>query len=1087
MIHILQRIIEKMGLVNKNHQICTQEAYTNERDSFFEPLTPTDQADQEGIYAKAILWALESEESKHITNIALTGSYGSGKSSILKSFQKKYPNKKYKFLNISLATFKEECVTHKEQQHKEAGTRDRNVLNLIELSILQQIFYHAKNNKIPDSRFKKINHISRWKLLRYASFFTLWFCTLIFLWYPQYLDQDIFITHKKTIHLVSISIVVLGCYFIIVKLIRLFNSSKINKLNIQSGEIEFNKGLDRSILNHHLDEILYFFEATKYNIVIIEDLDRFEQTEIFTKLRELNILINNSLQIGKKVVFIYAIKDDMFTDKDRTKFFDFIIPVVSVINISNSKEKLSKKLKKINSDISNDLIEDISLFIGDMRLLKNISNEYIIYREIIKEKKLETHVLATIVYKNMYPEDFAKLHNNEGLVYDVFAKKEAFIATEINRIKTKIKEKEHELEKRSKFHQDNQSQEQQITTTQEELEHQIDQLKQDIQNIKAVTLQELLEKNNTDDLLQAIKDEKLILILLRNGYINENYHDYISHFYEGSLSMADRDFMINIKSGIPSAFDKPLVKIPELVKRANNSYFSKPVILNFSLLDFLLQHIEQAVYEDKAHAMLNLIAQQTSAAALFFEEYIDRDQNIPSFIKHLCNKWPAIWHFITSQSQYSTQKKELLLKHILQYATIQDIGLISKQSSLANDIAVQETFLEWTKHMEEKVILIIQHLDITFKKIRPSTVEATKVFHYIVNHNRYTLTAQTIALIIDLKGKHNADLQDALNQKHYTTIKASGITSLIEYVETHSNDYIENVFLQIASNTEETEETILELFNKDAITQENKMRIIEKQNTKITAINNVHESLWEHILDQSKGTPTWNMVKIYFDKKGLDLHLISFLNIAAHYRELCKEKLHYESLTPSHKHLLREIILCTTLSIESLEQLLESYPLIYYKLDIKTLTPEKVLLVLKRDLLVFNAFHYNVIKQGFAQDSLHLSFLIKHTGDFLAAENINEFEVDNHDFEILLKEKKITVPQKIELIKLVDDRSSLISTSLSHMIIKILLKLEKNNDFSEDFLLRLLETSTKKDLKKDFYQLYLNHLNEGTILKMIES
>ena len=58
-------------------------------------------------------------------------------------------------------------------------------------------------------------------------------------------------------------------------------------------------------------------------------------TEIFTKLRELNNLINGSKQINRKVVFLYAIKDDMFQDKERTKFFDFIIPVIPVINSSN--------------------------------------------------------------------------------------------------------------------------------------------------------------------------------------------------------------------------------------------------------------------------------------------------------------------------------------------------------------------------------------------------------------------------------------------------------------------------------------------------------------------------------------------------------------------------------------------------------------------------------------------------------------------------------------------------------------------------------------------------------------------------------
>lgn len=48
------------------------------------------------------------------------------------------------------------------------------------------------------------------------------------------------------------------------------------------------------ILNEYLDEILYLFERKKFNVVIIEDLDRFNDITIFEELRELNFLINNA-------------------------------------------------------------------------------------------------------------------------------------------------------------------------------------------------------------------------------------------------------------------------------------------------------------------------------------------------------------------------------------------------------------------------------------------------------------------------------------------------------------------------------------------------------------------------------------------------------------------------------------------------------------------------------------------------------------------------------------------------------------------------------------------------------------------------
>lgn len=48
------------------------------------------------------------------------------------------------------------------------------------------------------------------------------------------------------------------------------------------------------MLSEHLAEILYFFQETEYDVVIFEDLDRFENKKIFLKLRELNYILNKS-------------------------------------------------------------------------------------------------------------------------------------------------------------------------------------------------------------------------------------------------------------------------------------------------------------------------------------------------------------------------------------------------------------------------------------------------------------------------------------------------------------------------------------------------------------------------------------------------------------------------------------------------------------------------------------------------------------------------------------------------------------------------------------------------------------------------
>lgn len=278
----------------------------------FVDLAPTDEADQEGVYSAALKFATDSP---NVSNIALTGPYGSGKSSIIRSFLKSYPRQ---HLHISLAAFL-----------PEAGDERRTVTKQeIERSILQQLLYGADADKLPLSRFKRIQTPGFWSIIRSLYILT----GLLALWYmfderAAIFDGSYFKPFDLT-NWLDISVAAFALIFLWSAIHHLYVASfgvSLKSVSLKDIQIRPSSEDQDSILNRHLDEIIYFFQSTRYDLVIVEDLDRFDDSDIFVTLREINSLVNGNVGVKRRIRFLYALRDDMFVNTDRTKFFEFIV------------------------------------------------------------------------------------------------------------------------------------------------------------------------------------------------------------------------------------------------------------------------------------------------------------------------------------------------------------------------------------------------------------------------------------------------------------------------------------------------------------------------------------------------------------------------------------------------------------------------------------------------------------------------------------------------------------------------------------------------------------------------------------------
>ena len=242
-----------------------------------------------------------------------------------------------------------------------------------------------------------------------------------------------------------------GLAFIWLCLLQIYlKSFGVSLKAISLKEIEIASTDEDSILNRHLDEIIYFFQSTNYELVVIEDLDRFEDPEIFTNLREINGLINTNSGVKRQVRFLYALRDDMFINRDRTKFFEFIVPIVPIINHSNSIDKVIEQGKRLElvKRLDNQFLREVSRYLSDLRLIRNIFNEYALYEANLKagdDDGLDPNkMLAVLIYKNVLPRDFELLHQQKGALADLLNLHDTLIERKQAALRAKIAHLEQE-------------------------------------------------------------------------------------------------------------------------------------------------------------------------------------------------------------------------------------------------------------------------------------------------------------------------------------------------------------------------------------------------------------------------------------------------------------------------------------------------------------------------------------------------------------------------------------------------------------------------------------------------------------------
>lgn len=1099
---------------------------------------------------KAITLAMKE---KRVRNIALTGPYGSGKSSILQTFRRDHEDdkddngkNKYKILNISLATLqsgdnilediefdnvensnttngKENIEKIEPELHKKHSNKE-NISRKIEYSILQQIIYKEEVSKIPNSRFSRIIHKTEDYLKSKSTLLTRYILSFVIAFLIVF-EPKIFRVETiynlfnfgkfNIIFDIAGSIWMLYCLYILMQyVITLCYRAKWKKLSLNGISIELEK--NTSIFNKHFDEILYFFQACPYNIVIIEDLDRFKNPDLFLKLREVNFLLNESNAIKQHIVFVYAVKDDVFINEDRTKFFDYIITVIPVVNPYNSKALLKKALAERGYNCKDEKIKDndlseIAFFIQDMRILNNIANEYKQYRENLcsESDRLDpTKLLAMIVYKNYEPNDFALLHKCQGAVYKCITSRSLFTKEALKEIENKEKtlneskrlyeENKHLRENELRYIFLNKIGEhngvaiinmalgngwhsiKEISETPELFDLLLNEnyvscnnsyssIKIDFDYIdKLISFSERMaaltknfeldeynlrkEKLNIEQLsisdfivkydIERIKEYQdlglspIMNEFIKLGYIDEDYYDYISFYYDGMTPPGDYELLRAIRLKKTSKYDYPINKIENFIKVITPRMFNDNAILNNSLLDYIAT---KSLYNKYFDLFMNRIEKEENSPLDFLSQYYLHGKQQKIVFEHFI-KWNrnSSWEMICKWE--NEDERNNLTEAWIKYAGELDDAQKEWLSDKYNFIVERCDRIELKRCKE-----IVSQC--SFKEINSYEKE---ILDSVIENNSYAINAENLMIILShLKYPHITT-----DQIDLTKITDIGNEKLTSYIK----DNITKAFGCFSKTSkEESPENMLNLLIEQSLTDEQKEDYLSVQMNMLNDEDLPLLGKFSNLAFKLKIVkPSWKNIYDYLLKCQDRSIMFDYIK---HFTELLSMD-YVSSEQPYGKKLFDTVFASNDLDIDSYKTLCQCFKDEYFDGNnvISSLEPERLICLINNDKIPFTDGNISILKGT----EVYSNYLIHNKADFL--ENISKVEINKPNVaKDILESDELSYSEKETVVKKIPESMMFCSPELSNSIINVILNTGLN--MNEGTLKALIKTSTEEEYR----------------------
>lgn len=397
-------------------------------------------------------------------------------------------------------------------------------------------------------------------------------------------------------------------------------------------------------------------------------------------------------------------------------------------------------------------------------------------------------------------------------------------------------------------------------------EEEIDLNMEQIKNNEVKTVEEILNIDNlleliTDNNIKEIFENKLLISLVKNGFIKENYEKSLSFFKTGDLLPEDYNFLICVDTNNKLDFNYKIENIAEIINTLDAKDFLKESLLNFDVLDFLLKQCDNI----KKKNLILQLKKVNNYKMEFLESYrVFNEKNFIIVIKQIYND--ELLYFLFQDDSTIKKKKEwfkIIIENINLDPSSEVVDQLKRYMENNIDFLNKVEINDISKDNIIKLNLNIENYDNVI-------IPIVEIFY---SNNTYKPNLSFYKRLIDLYD---------INSKYKEMDVINILYNNVDFIEFKNKVTEIDGFNQLYSSFkiyDSDEKNIIKALNDLKMRKEDKFLILAKENNKITYIDDVEDvSLWKDIIANSHCNYSMeNLISYYSKINEIDDTIIEFL------------------------------------------------------------------------------------------------------------------------------------------------------------------------------------------------------------------